>query len=208
MSASGTKDGTLIVKTEDALEGAAKKTKGQLANLDTVRRGDKLLTEELEELKELRKLGVRIEWDTTASRKLLYKRNRLFPEDPNSFERNRKRINALFSLDELGNPVIFLRKDATRIEFLEEYKHFKQYLKWAKGRSKGESVENRIKAWIEYLNKTGSQNTEVKLELEAAEYIWKWLQTNGGTPVEKEVIFRRLVKWQKKFDACQRSKRQ
>jgi hypothetical protein len=128
----------------------------------------------------------------------LYSNNRARPNDAGDFEKATQGANAIFGLDNAGKPTIYLRRDATRIEFLEEYKHVQQFREWAKGRS--ETGAELSKAWDAYL--TSSAATIPKIEIEAAEYVRAWLRANGGTAQELEAITTRLAHWQDRYLAA------
>jgi hypothetical protein len=163
---------------------------------DILPRGDVPLDESFEALNEARAAGARIEWGTPTARNRLYENNRVSPKDPNSFERSTRAGNSLFGLDETGRPTVFLRKDATRIELLEELRHLDQFKQWAKGRPKGESAEQLIDAWRAHIS---DPKVRARMEIEAAREVLNWLQKNGGTAQEIEAIKLRLAHWEDFF---------
>lgn len=158
-----------------------------------MKRGDVALTESFGALQDARKAGARIEWATPASRRRLFNQNRALPDDPTSFARSRNTANALFGLDDLGRPTVFLRRDTTRIEFLEELKHLDQFNAWSKLRPAGETAAQRSAAWLKHI---ADPKNVARLEIDAAEHVLDWLRRSSGTTQEIEAITRRLAHWQ------------
>ena len=138
-----------------------------------------------------------IEHGTPAAKRAFYaapfKREGLDPTDANILKPSHIKQNGFLSVDELGHPTIFLKRDAGRIVLREEFEHFKQFQRWkaANAADWGDWVKQGVvdQKWSRYV-----QKNRITLELEAHKHMLEWARRNG-TSAEVSFVEDMIIQW-------------
>ncbi len=107
--------------------------------------------------------GIRIETGTSTSRRLIYRASKLEPDVPSSLAKREGGANAAFGFDYNGQPIIALRRDATRDELMHEMEHARDFLEW-RALQRTDNPQTLVEDWGRFVR---DPLNRARLELQA-----------------------------------------